>query len=108
MTNPSLEKYFRKIWPWLKNKYVMTLLAFVVWILFFSQYNLIDRTRMAKNLKEMQREKAYYIEQIKRDSTRLHELTTDNENLEKFAREQYYMKKPNEDIFVVVDPDDQK
>ena len=87
----------------MKNKYVITLVAFTVWISFFSQYNLTDRMQLSRNYKDLQREKEYYLDQIQRDSARLHELTTDKDNLEKFAREQYYMKKPNEDIFVVVE-----
>ena len=87
----------------MKNKYVITLVGFLVWISFFSQYSLMERVRLSRNYNQLKYEKEYYQEQIKRDSTRLHELTTDDDNLEKFAREQYYMKKPNEDIFVVVE-----
>ena len=63
----------------------------------------MDQVKLTKNLNQLRQEKEYYIDQIKLDSTRLQELTTNNENLEKFAREQYYMKKANEDIFVVVE-----
>ena len=51
----------------------------------------------------MEEQKIYYIEKISHDSARLNELRTDAENLEKFAREQYLMKKDNEEIFVIVD-----
>ena len=51
----------------------------------------------------MQQDKIYYQEKIKIDSRKLEELRTDRENLEKFAREQYLMKKDNEDIFIVKD-----
>ncbi len=98
-----MRSFWKFIWPYLKNKYVITLVAFTVWISFFSQYNLTDRLQLSRNYKDMQREKEYYLNQIQRDSARLHELTTDDGNLEKFAREQYYMKKPKEDIFVVVE-----
>ena len=98
-----MKSFWKFIWPYLKNKYVITLVAFIVWISFFSQYNLTDRMQLSRSYKDMQREKEYYLDQIQRDSARLHELTTDDGNLEKFAREQYYMKKPKEDIFVVVE-----
>lgn len=94
---------WRKIWPYVKNKHVITLVGFTVWITFFSQYNLLERFRLVNNLNQLRQEKLYYLEQIKRDSTRLHELTTDRDNLEKYAREQYYMRKPNEDIFIIVE-----
>ena len=58
---------------------------------------------MINDIKEMERDIEYYQEQISRDSLRLKELTTNKENLEKYAREQYYMKKKNEDIFVIID-----
>jgi len=98
-----MRSFWKFIWPYLRNKYVITLVAFTVWISFFSQYNLTDRLQLSRTYKDMQREKEYYLDQIQRDSARLHELTTDDGNLEKFAREQYYMKKPKEDIFVVVE-----
>ena len=53
--------------------------------------------------RELNREKVYYRERIITDSLKLNELKTNNENLEKFAREQYLMKKDNEDIFIVID-----
>ena len=51
----------------------------------------------------MEKQKLYYIEKIKTDSARLYQLKTDNENLEKFAREQYLMKKDDEEVFVIVE-----
>ncbi len=98
-----MKRLWKFIWPLLKNKYVVTLAGFVIWLTFFSQYNLMDRFGMMRNMRQLKQEKVYYIEQIRQDSTRLHQLTTNNANLEKFAREQYYMKKPNEDIFIVVE-----
>ena len=98
-----MKTFWKIIWPYLRNKYILTLAGFIVWITFFSQYSLVDQVKLARSLHELQEEKVYYIDQIHRDSTRLYELTTNNENLEKFAREQYYMKKANEEIFVVVE-----
>ena len=99
----TMKGIWNSIWPLMKNKYVIALVAFGVWIMFFSQYSLMDRYRLSRTYKQLQQEKEYYLDQVRQDSTRLLELTTDSENLEKFAREQYYMKKPDEDIFVVVE-----
>ena len=98
-----MKQFWSTIWPYLKNKYVLTFAGFILWLTFFSQYNLMERTRLVRNLKDLEQEKEYYIEQIKRDSARLQQLTTGTEALEKYAREQYYMKRPNEDIFIVVE-----
>ena len=72
-------------------------------MLFFDQNNLVDRMRMSAEIRQMEADREYYIDQIEKDSTRLHELTTDKDNLEKYAREQFLMKKKNEDVFVVIE-----
>jgi cell division protein DivIC len=86
-----------------RNKYILTLLVLIVWLLVFDRNNLIDRVKYLKALDEMEEQKIYYTEKIRNDSARLDELRTNAENLEKFAREQYLMKKEKEDIFVIVD-----
>ena len=98
-----MKAFFLKIWPVLKNKYVITILVFGIWMLFFDQNNLVDRMRMSAEIRQMEADREYYIDQIEKDSTRLHELTTDKDNLEKYAREQFLMKKKNEDVFVVIE-----
>ena len=86
----------------IRNKYLVALLVFLVWLFVFDRNSLIDRIKYARTLKEMEDEKRYYLKRIAEDSQRLEELKTDSENLEKFAREQYLMKKPDEDIFMVI------
>ncbi len=98
-----MKEFFLKIWPVLKNKYVITISVFGIWMLFFDQNNLVDRMRMSAEIRQMEADREYYIDQIEKDSTRLHELTTDKDNLEKYAREQFLMKKKNEDVFVVIE-----
>jgi cell division protein DivIC len=103
-----VKKVFLKIWPWLKNKYVITIAVFTIWMLFFDQNNVVDRLKMRGEIRQLEQDRQYYIEEIQKDSTRLHELTTDKENLEKYAREQFLMKKKNEDVFVVVQEKEKK
>ena len=98
-----MKEFFLKIWPVLKNKYVITILVFGIWMLFFDQNNMVDRMRMSAEIRQLEADREYYIDQIEKDSTRLHELTTDKDNLEKYAREQFLMKKKNEDVFVVIE-----
>ena len=98
-----MKEFFIKIWPVLKNKYVITISVFGIWMLFFDQNNLVDRMRMAAEIRQLEADREYYMDQIEKDSTRLHELTTDKDNLEKYAREQFLMKKKNEDVFVVIE-----
>ena len=103
-----MKAYFLKIWPWLKNKYVLTIAVFTIWMLFFDQNNIVDRIKMTNEIRQLEEDREFYHEQIQKDSARLSELTTNKENLEKYAREQFLMKKPNEDVFVVVEEKDKK
>ena len=97
--NPSLKKIIRR----LNNKFVIASIIFLLWILFFDQNNLLNRLSDLRNLRNMKAQKEYYTKKIANDIQRTKELETDDDNLEKFAREQYLMKKPNEDVFVIVE-----
>lgn len=97
-------KIWKKLLPFAKNKYILTALGFII-LLTFGSNNLIDRTKEIRHLRQLEKDKKYYIERIEKDSKRLEQLRTNNKNLEKFAREQYLMKKDNEDIFVIVEED---
>ena len=87
---------------WLKNKFVLATIIFIVWICFLDENNLLERLQHLKELKQLEADKEYYRNKIEEDKKRLNELKTNNENLEKFAREQYLMKKDDEDVFVIV------
>lgn len=93
---------WKKILPYIKNKYIMSVTFFIAWVLFFDTNNLIDRISLMGEIRRLERNREYYIERIHKDSARMQELKTDRENLEKFAREQYLMKKDDEDIFVII------
>lgn len=87
----------------LRNKYVLTALVFLLWLLLFDQNNLAERRKSTLEYNQLIKEKDYYQKKIEEDKKRIDELKTNSDNLEKFAREQYLMKKDNEDIFVIVD-----
>lgn len=91
------------VFQYLRNKYVLTLLLFMIWIAFFDQNNLVDRFSNLKKLNQLTKEKEYYKKKILEDKQRLKELKSDSDDLEKFARETYFMKKDNEDVYVVIE-----
>ncbi len=98
----------RKLIPYLKNKYVLTSIAFLVWISFFDRNDLITQYKLKNQLNKLNEEKAFFIEEIKKDSNELLELKTNPKTLEKFGREKYLMKKDNEEIFVVITKEKEK
>ena len=68
----------------------------------FDKNNLIERQDDIKVRNQLIKDKKYYQEQIENDRQRINELMSNKENLEKFAREQYLMKKENEEIFMIL------
>jgi cell division protein DivIC len=101
-------KYADKIPPFLRNKYFLTLSIFIIWILLLDTNNLIERYGQLTELNKLNKDKEYYTKKIEDDRRKLNELKTDNHNLEKFAREQYRMKKKDEDLYIVVTPQEDR
>jgi cell division protein DivIC len=97
-------KYSDKIPPFLRNKYFLTITIFVVWILLLDTNNLVERVRQMSELHKLRQEKEYFTKKIEEDKKKLNELKTDDHNLEKFAREQYKMKKKDEDLYIILTP----
>lgn len=92
-----------KIPPLFTNKYFIAFLAVMVWLLFFDKNNMIQHARMHKQLNELRRDKQYYQKEIVRDSLVIKEFLENPEALERYAREEYLMKKEGEDIFIIPD-----
>lgn len=94
----------RKLPGWIRNRYVLTALGFAVYMMFFDQHDMISQYRLKQELNKLEAEKSYFEEQIKITQSDLDDLLTNDSKLEKFAREKYLMKRDNEVIFVVADP----
>lgn len=85
-----------------RNKYFLTALSFLVWLSFFDRNDFITTTAYRSQLHKLQSEKTFYEGEISKNKENLNELRTNSENLEKYAREKYYMKRDNEDVFVIL------
>ena len=68
----------------------------------FDKYSFIDQLQLRSKISQMEKEKNYYRKKVEEDKRKKDELLGNRDNLEKFAREQYLMKKENEDIFIIV------
>ncbi|NCB18617.1 MAG: septum formation initiator family protein [Bacteroidia bacterium] len=85
----------------IKNKYVVAILGFAVWVVFLDSSSMVRCTRIKMNIREQENQKEYYREEIRSIEEKLNELSSNRDSLEKFAREQYLFKKDDEDLFVV-------
>lgn len=94
-----------KFVKWLLNKYVITILIFVVLLLFSPNNNIIYYFKIKKQCTEVEKQKNFILEEIKQDSIRSVELEKNIRAKEKYGREKYLMKAENEDIYVIKQPE---
>ena len=99
-----MQKIFSHIPGFLKNKYILTLLFFAVWMVFFDDRDIITtHFRYKKELRNLEDSKTYYQEQIAETRKELEQLKNDPQTLERYARERYRMKRADEDLYIIED-----
>jgi len=84
-----------------KNKYLIATILFIVWMLFFDHNDIFLHLQYRKELNELKADKKYYQEQIDLTRKEVDLIKSNPKAMEKVAREQYLMKKADEDVFVV-------
>lgn len=85
-----------------RNFYFLAGIIFFIWMLFLDGNDLINQVKLTRQLNNLEGEKAYYEEKIVEVEKARQELLNDPAMLEKYAREKYLMKKPGEDLYVVI------
>ena len=90
------------------NKYLSRINAYwLVTIVFFAltfvmgDSSLYKRYTYDEKIRSLEKESKHYQKEIEINSKKLNDLHTDKEGLERFAREEYFMKKPNEDVYII-------
>ena len=86
----------------LRNRYILTSVFALVWVTFISEIDLIYLFKSHRTLVQLRNQVEYYEREIAATSAQLEALSSDPSRLERFAREEYFMKKDNEDLFRVV------
>ncbi|HKX86504.1 MAG TPA: septum formation initiator family protein [Flavobacterium sp.] len=82
------------------NKYFLVTLFFIIWMVFLDNYSYFDHRILNQEKEELEDNKAYYQGETKKDKEQIKRLKNPNE-IEKYAREKYYMKREKEDIYIV-------
>ena len=83
-----------------KNIFLIIFVGFAIWMLFFDGNSLMIHNELNNDIDKLESEKEYYRKEIIKDNKAIKELKKE-EGLEKFAREEYYMKRENEDIYII-------
>jgi len=94
-------KFLPTIFRFLRNKFLLATIFFVLWILFFDHNNFFQNRQYRSELKTLTDNKKYYKEQIEKTKREIELIKTSPLWIEKIAREKYLMKREGEDIFVV-------
>lgn len=90
------------LWSKLRNKYLLSILAIVLWLVFFDKNDVFTQAELIQKCNKLKAEQEYYQREIASNKKGLEELRKNSKTLETFARETYLMKKDNEDLFVFV------
>lgn len=96
-------KVLKGVLQFVRNKYVLTVAALAVWLLFFDKNDIFSQLDRHEQVKKLEQEAAYFRNEIERNKKEEIELQSNPKLLEKFAREHYLMKKDSEDIYVIVE-----
>ena len=92
----------QKIRDLFKNFYFLFFLSFILWMTIIDSNGFINRYRLSKKLSELNTQKEFYVKEINKVKLDKEKFESDEELLEKYAREEYLMKKESEDIFYVI------
>ncbi len=95
-SRPKNTTFFKIIF----NKYIIIFIVFLIWMLFFDENSYLTHRKFNKEIQELKNTTNFYKKKIKKDKKKIQQLQNPLE-LERFAREQYLMKKENEDIYII-------
>lgn len=103
----NLYSPFEEIWMKIpkpfRNKFAITAALFFIWMVFFDKHDFFTQLSLQNSIEKMEKDKEFYTEKILEAKEDRIDLI---KNADRFARERYYMSKPNEDVFVIEKPKD--
>lgn len=86
-----------------RNKYLLSVVIFIIWIAFFDRNDLFTQYDRKQELQKLQTSTEFYEKEILTTKKDLMDLNNNPAVMEKFAREKFYLKRPNEEIFLVTE-----
>lgn len=101
-TAPKPKKYQIFLKKFVVNKYFLTILGFSIWMIFFDNTSLLVINDLNKLIKKYETQRNYYKSEFEKNEAFYKKLMYNKSEKEKFARENYFMKRSNEEIFILV------
>jgi hypothetical protein len=99
---------WQEIKPILQNRYILIILGATAWMFFFDRYDLLSQYALTRRLKQMEVDKVYYTTEIARIQREKELIQHSPYHVERFAREQFMVRRDNDDVFVFVPSDSLK
>lgn len=96
---PPALRFIRR---YILNKYIITIVLFLVWMIFFDSTSFLVINELNQEIKKYEQQLDYYKTEYKKNDDFYKKLMNNKDEKEKYARENYFMKKPNEEIFILV------
>lgn len=94
-------KLLKNIPSFLRNKFLLASLFFLIWMLFFDRNDMFTQMERRSELDELRQSKQYFEKQIAENRKFSKDLQFNASAIEKYAREKYLMKRENEDLFII-------
>ncbi|WP_410005652.1 FtsB family cell division protein [Aequorivita nionensis] len=97
----SFSEFRKKKWVrFISNKYVLILILFITWMIFFDTNSYLIHRELEGEIDALEDNTEFYQKEIDHDKSFIKKMEDSNQ-MEKFAREKYYLKKENEDIYII-------
>lgn len=103
--NDLLQDFWRKLPAPIRNKYFLTAVAFIAFMVFFDRHDILTQLRLQRSVNKLESDKVFYEEKIEEA---MEERLDMEVNQERFARERYFMQKNNEDVFIIVEEEEEE
>lgn len=101
---PQLPRLVLPTWKQvIVSRYLWSALIAAIWLIFFDNYSYFRQGQMAENIEALKQDKRYYEAEVKKVDYQSELIFHDKDELERYAREHYYMHRTNEDVFIVSD-----
>lgn len=100
-TDRIKEKKNTRWYKFFLNKYLIVTLLFAVWMIFFDQNSYFIHKDLDKEIQDLTKAQKVYSEKLEKETIQIHQMKTNAVEIERVAREKHYLKKENEDVFII-------
>lgn len=97
----KLKQFWERLPIWARSKYFIAGFGFLIWMLFLDTNSVLTQLELSREIKDLDQAKTHYEAEVEKDLEALKKLDGSDASLEKFAREQYRMRRDNEDVFII-------